>query len=166
MRKRFAIGAVFTLLIALLAIGGTAVAKNGPTNFRAHLSGSGEVPAVNTQAQGQAKFQLNKAGDALDYQLIVANIEDVVVAHIHCGPVDGSGPPVAFLYGPEFPVSPNGILAEGTIVEGDIIPRDDDVCPSSIADFDDLIAQMEAGNTYVNVHTAANPGGEIRGQIH
>ena len=29
----------------------------------------------------------------------------------------------------------------------------------------DLVAQMEAGQTYVNVHTVENPGGEIRGQI-
>jgi hypothetical protein len=30
---------------------------------------------------------------------------------------------------------------------------------------DDLLEQMRAGNTYVNVHTKAHPGGEIRGQI-
>ena len=30
---------------------------------------------------------------------------------------------------------------------------------------EELIAAMEAGNTYVNVHTSANSGGEIRGQL-
>jgi hypothetical protein len=30
---------------------------------------------------------------------------------------------------------------------------------------DDLVAEIDSGNTYVNVHTNAFPGGEIRGQI-
>ena len=31
--------------------------------------------------------------------------------------------------------------------------------------FDSLVSAIRAGNAYVNVHTTANPGGEIRGQI-
>jgi len=47
-----------------------------------------------------------------------------------------------------------------------VIPLADSAnCPGGIADLQELLAQMRAGQTYVNVHTLANPGGEIRGQV-
>lgn len=66
--------------------------QKGPQNFVAPLSGDQEVPPVETNATGLAKFKLNKAGDALSYKLNVANIEDVTQAHIHCGTADVNGP--------------------------------------------------------------------------
>jgi hypothetical protein len=54
-------------------------------NFRAHLSGDEEVPAVDTRARGQTIFQLSKDGSELSYKLIAANIENITQAHIHCG---------------------------------------------------------------------------------
>jgi len=153
---------VFLLLIMAFAIG-TVLAM--PTNFVAHLSGAGEVPPVETQAQGQVKFQLR--GEALNFKLIAANIDNVTQAHIHCGPADANGPVVAFLFGfVAGGVDVNGILSQGSITAADVIARPDSaVCPGGVADFADLIEQMESGNTYVNVHTVANPPGEIRGQI-
>lgn len=154
------------LATALLVVLG-ATASAHPQNFRASLSGDNEVPAVDTSATGQVKFQLNHEGTELDYKLIVANIDGVTQAHIHCGPADANGPVVAFLFGfVDGGVDVNGILAEGTVTPGDVIARPDStVCPGGVADFDDLIEQMMNGNTYVNVHTVANPPGEIRGQI-
>jgi hypothetical protein len=67
-------------------------------NFRAHLSGDEEVPAVDTRAQGQAIFQLSRDGMTLHYKLIVANIEDVLMAHIHLAPAGENGPIVVWLY--------------------------------------------------------------------
>jgi hypothetical protein len=49
-------------------------------NFRAHLSGDEEVPEADTLAQGQIILQLSKDGTALDFMLIVANIEDVLTS--------------------------------------------------------------------------------------
>ena len=90
----------------------------------------------------------------------MANLEDVVQAHIHLAFAGANGPVVAFLYGPVTPSgTTNGVLAEGTITEADLLG------PLAGAELGDLIAAMEAGHTYVNVHTLANPGGEIRGQI-
>ncbi|MBW6533730.1 MAG: CHRD domain-containing protein [Mariniphaga sp.] len=133
-------------------------------SFKAHLSGDQEVPPVETNATGQANFKLSKDGDALHFKLIVANITDVRMAHIHLAPVGENGGVVVWLY----PAGPppeliegkiNGILAEGVITADNL--------GGSLAGepLDALIDELEAGNAYVNVHTNAYPGGEIRGQI-
>ena len=160
----------FTTAVGLggLAVAGSgaAAARGGPQNYRAHLSGDEEVPPVDTNAQGQAVFQLDRARETLSYKLIVANIEDVFMAHIHMAPAGANGPVVAWLYpagGPppvHIPGRFNGVLAEASL------DKDDLVGPLAGMTMDVLISEIEAGNTYVNVHTLANPGGEVRGQIH
>jgi hypothetical protein len=136
-------------------------------SFSAELSGANEVPSVTTDASGSARFHLKKNEDVLRYRVRVANIEDVTMAHIHCGAVGVNGPIVAFLFGPDpAGVDPRRKLASGSILPGDIIAAPDSAaCPGGIANFDELIAKIRAGATYANVHTLANPGGEIRGQI-
>lgn len=167
MRKRFQILAALAALVALtLALVGSAAASSG-RNFRAHLAGRNEVPAVDSSAQGQAIFNLSKDGNSLAFKLIVANIQDVTQAHIHCGAAGVNGPVVAFLYGFGPTVSPDGVLAEGVILAGDVIPRSASAeCPGGLAEFDDLIDKIRSGDAYTNVHTVLNPGGEVRGQIH
>jgi hypothetical protein len=135
------------------------------TNFRAHARGSEEVPPVDTRAQGQAVFQLSADGEALSYQLNVANILNVLQAHIHQAPAGDPGPVVAWLYpsGPPATLIPGrsqGVLAEGVITSADLVG------PLEGMDLDDLLADLRSGNAYVNVHTTAYPPGEIRGQIH
>jgi len=79
---------------------------------------------------------------------------------------------VAFLYGPAAPGGgrSDGVLAEGTITAANLVG------PLAGHPLSDLIAAMEAGNAYVNVHTNDGvappntgpgdiPGGEVRGQI-
>lgn len=138
-------------------------------NFVAPLNPGEEVPAPNlTETKnptGNAVLRLN--GNELSYKLIAANIRNVTQAHIHCGPTGVAGPVVAFLFGfVADGVDPAGILEQGTVTPGDVIPRpSSDACPGGVADFDDLVAQMRAGSAYVNVHTIQNPPGEIRGQI-
>lgn len=147
---------------ALLGGAGVAAARGrGSRNFRTHLSGDEVVPPVDTNAQGQAKFRLNKARDELSFKLNVANIDDVIGAHIHMAATGENGGIVVFLFGEPFadPVTVNGTLAEGTITASDVI--------GAIAgDFEALLTAMAEGNAYVQVHTLANVPGEIRGQIH
>lgn len=145
---------------------------NGPAhrggavkNFVAPLSGDQEVPSVETKATGVAKFKLNKAGDELNYKLNAANIENVLMAHIHLGPAGENGGVVVWLY-PEGGPPPqliagrfNGTLAEGTITADDLVGSLEG------GNLQDLIDAMEDEQTYVNVHTDQNRGGEIRGQI-
>jgi hypothetical protein len=80
------------LALATLAVMGTAIAETPDSkNFVAHLSGDEEVPVRETLAQGQAVFHLSKDGSTLSYKLIVANIENVVAAHIHLGAFGATG---------------------------------------------------------------------------
>jgi hypothetical protein len=163
---------IVLLLFALLTMGAsTAAARGSRDTFRATLSGQEEVPPVDTQASGQAQFQLSSDGATLHFRVVVRNIVDVTQAHIHCGPVGANGPVVAFLYPdappPQLIPGPfSGLLASGALTDASIVPQPDSpVCPGGVATLDDLMAHMRSGNTYVNVHTVAYPGGEIRGQI-
>jgi hypothetical protein len=159
-----------TLIIVLSMLIATSVAYASPAasqNFVAPLSGGEEVPSVDTNARGVATLKLSKSGTELGYKLIVANIQNVTQAHIHCGAAGVNGPVIAFLFGfNPAGVTVNGELAEGTITAANVIPRpDSEACPGGVANFDELLAKMSSGDAYVNVHTIANPGGEIRGQI-
>jgi hypothetical protein len=136
----------------------------GNRNFVTHLSGDEEVPPADTKAQGQAIFQLSKDGTQLSYKLIVANIENVTMAHIHVAPAGVNGPVVVWLYpsGPPpqlIPGRSNGVLATGVITAANLVGQ------LAGQPLNNLVAAMRAGNTYVNVHTSQYPGGEIRGQI-
>jgi hypothetical protein len=155
---------LLALFIVMLLFAGTAMASTGAVDFKAHLSGENEVPAVDTVAQGEAIFKLSDDGTHLHYKLIVANLENTLQSHIHVGAAGANGGVVAFLY-PSAPPAQliegrfSGVLAEGVITAADL--------RGSLAgmSLDALVAQMAAGNTYVNVHTVAYPGGEIRGQV-
>jgi hypothetical protein len=157
------------VLLILVAVSATAAmttisssyAQTIPSTFHAILEGDEEVPPVDSDAKGAAIFRTSNDGTELNYTLIVANIEDVTAAHIHLAPRGENGDIVAFLFDPEEPTEgrTNGVLAEGTITSEDLVG------PLAEATLSELIDEMEAGNTYVNVHTVEHPSGEIRGQI-
>jgi hypothetical protein len=143
---------------------GVANAVHPVLNFRSSLKGENEVPAVETNAQGQAIFQVNRDRSEMKFKVIVANIENVHMAHIHLGQADENGPVVVWLY-PEGP--PPQVIEgrfQGTLAEG-VITADNLVGMLAGSEIEDLIEEIRAGNTYVNVHTTQNPPGEIRGQI-
>ena len=146
---------------------GSSVSSNAKRTFTAHLSGANEVPAVNLDGQGQAIFTLNEDGTELHYKLIVANIKNVTQSHIHCGIPGLNGPVVVFLFGfVAGGVTQDGVLAEGTITSANIIARGSSAaCMGGLATFANLIDKIRNGGAYVNVHTVAFPGGEIRGQL-
>ena len=149
---------VLMLLAALVLLMAVPVQADANRNFAAPLDGGQENPPVATNATGVAKFQLSKDGSSLGFKLIVANIDNVVASHIHCGAVGVNGPVGVTLFSGG-PTSPNGTLAEGTITA----PNAENGC--LWADLDAVVSAMESGGAYVNVHTLANLPGEIRGQI-
>jgi CHRD domain len=173
MRKSYVIGVV--LVLALAAAAAAFAAFNG--NFGTHLAGRNENPARATSAQGQALFALSDDGSSVHYKLIASNIENAFMAHIHMGPRTENGPIVVWLYPSTAPVPGpfgagrhDGVLAEGTFTAANLVG------PLSGHPLSDLIAAVQSGNAYVNVHTNDGvdgintgagdfPGGEIRGQL-
>ena len=147
----------FAAAAAVLGFASTAQAEEF---FRAHLSGDAEVPSVDTRAQGEVKLSVNDAETQLHYELRVANIEDVTQAHIHLAASGTNGPVVLFLFG--FigeGVTRNGLLSATTRTTADLVG------PLVGQPLSALIDEIRSGNAYVNVHTVANPPGEIRGQL-
>ena len=138
----------------------------------APLSGGEEVPARDTNARGNATFEVSADGSQITYKLIVANIDNVTMSHIHLGPAGANGGIVVFLFGPVAAGGgrSNGVIATGTFTAANLI--------GALAGhpLSDLIDAMRAGNAYVNVHTDDGvapsntgpgdfPGGEVRSQI-
>jgi hypothetical protein len=140
-------------------------------NFGTHLTGAEEVPVNDSPAQGSLVAKLSADGSELDYQLMVANIENVTQAHIHCGPVGVNGPIVVWLYPSSPPAqliegTSNGVLNRGTARNADVIARPNSTaCPGGVSTLADVVAKLRTGGAYANVHTVALPPGEIRGQI-
>jgi hypothetical protein len=166
----------------LLAVGG-----NTDINLGTHLRGDEEVLAVapgaphpsDSRAQGQATFRVNDDG-TVDFKLIASNIDNVIMAHIHCGLAGANGPIRMWLSpvigatgaaGPSGAGPHDGILAEGTFNPTGI------TCPAAnVGTLMPLLDAMQAGLVYVNVHTNDGvaptntgpgdfPGGEVRGQL-
>ena len=163
---------IMAVLAGACVLGLGTVALAADSTFLAHLSSDDEVPPNESLAVGNAVFHLSDDGSELDFKLIVAKIENVVQAHIHIAPEGVNGPVVAFLYGPVASAGGrvNGPIGEGTITAANLIG------PLAGRPLSDLVAAIEAGNAYVNVHTSDGdattppgpgdlPGGEIRGQM-
>ena len=162
---------IVLVLTAVLAVLGLALTASAGENFVAPLSGAQEVPARDTPATGVAKFKLREDGAVLLFKVNVENIDNVFAAHIHCGAVGVNGPVGVTL----FMGAPAGGAFDGTLAEGTITAPD----PGNACGWTDLaavLAAIESGNTYVNVHTNDGvappntgpgdfPGGEIRGQV-
>ncbi len=149
----------------------TAVNTGDPLSST-HLKGEHEVPPRETNAQGQAIMKVATDGLSVSFKLIASNISNVVAAHIHIGAVGANGPVVVFLYGnvPPGGGRHDGILSEGTFTAADFVG------PLTGQPMANLLAAIEAGNAYVNVHTNDGvgdtntgpgdfPGGEVRGQV-
>lgn len=132
----------------------------GPTvveRFTASLSGANERPnPVTSSATGTAEFQVFDSIPGVFFKLSVTGIDSVTAAHIH-GPGDtaqAAGVIVNLYTGGTIGARGiTGVLAQGTLP-----------APSGMT-MDSVLTLMRTGRAYVNVHTRANPGGELRGQI-
>jgi len=117
--------------------------RTAPTDqlFVFDLSGAQEVPPVSTPATGGCMGRFNAGASQLSL-VCTHNVDNPTVMHLHQG-VPGVNGPIVYDLGS--PVSP-------------VIATWSGMTPAEVAD-------LLAGNFYVNIHTAGRPAGEIRGQV-
>ena len=149
--------------LVVLAVVTPAWSQQGVLVLRADLSGAEEVPPVSTDTTGTAKFKADQDHTEIEFTLDLDNATDILGiagGHLHCAPVGVNGPVVAFLAGPAPGGFDGSLQIRGTLTQDNVI---NDSCGATI---DDLVQAMRDGSVYVNVHSVAHPGGEVRGQVH
>jgi len=169
-RRRLQLTAVVAV-IAVLGVVGAALATGG-RSVHERLSGYNETPlALSTTGSGKFDGSFSRFSGKFTYKLSYRDLEGAVTqAHIHFGTESQTGGISVFLCtnlgnGPAgtqaCPAAPATIT--GTIKPADVIgPAGQGIGPG---EFDELMDALQAGVTYVNVHSAKYPGGEIRAQI-
>ena len=141
----------------------TAAAIAADQTFTASLDGASEVPKVNSKATADATFTVSPDGNKIEYTLMVRDLTDPTMAHIHVGMPGKNGPVVAALY-PTANAKPakgqeNGQLVQGEITAANLVGPDKGK-PLSV-----LVKAIQDGDAYVNIHTQEHKSGEIRGQL-
>jgi len=131
----------------MAASGGAMAAAPASANMvrmGATLSGRESVPPVMTQGSGQADVMFDRASKKLSWTVNYSGLSGPpTMAHFHTAKPGANGPvAVPIASGP----MPSPMKGEATLTDAQA-------------------QQLMAGDMYVNIHTDANKGGEIRGQV-
>jgi len=138
---------------ALLLVPAAAIAA--PITYSTMLSGANQVPPVVSNGSGTAVVTLD--GNMLSININYANISaPAIAAHIHCCAPLGTNAPVVLPF-PNFPNATSGQYSN--VFDLSTFAFTGGVNETT------LIAGLNSGATYVNIHDINNPGGEIRGQL-
>lgn len=114
--------------------------------FHASLDADQEVEDIMSDATGLASFNLSKTGMQVNYTVVVDGLSGAITgAHLHNAPAGMNGDVIVNLTDD----------VDGNLISGSFNPQD----------FPGLLEAMEMDEIYINVHTAANASGEIRGQL-
>ena len=133
------------LVAATLAGCGMMRPSNKIDIYVASLSGAQEVPPAMTQGTGSGEFMLNTNTNMLSWKVTYSGMSGAVMAgHIHGPAAMGANAGVMI------PFTGN-MNSQPIMGEKQLTP--------------DQVASIASGRTYVNLHTAKYPGGEIRGQL-
>lgn len=159
MRRGFLYG-LMTLALVAGATSAPSAQSSGVQTLTAVLSGGGEAPnAVNTGAYGFATITINPGSGEVTWVIDVFNFPTGLTAsHIHVGSFNTAGPIII-----DFAPQPLGVSGPFRISGSTtaFIARP----VAGIRSMQEAMVAIAAGNTYVNVHSQLNPGGEIRGQL-
>ncbi len=133
-----------SLLAAAITIGGLSTASAAMVDFHATLTGQSEVPPTTTSGSGDVLATLDTKTRKLSYTMTYMGLSGpATAAHFHGPAAAGANAGVVVPIGnnPASPISASATLTDAQIKD------------------------LEAGRWYANIHTEANKGGEIRGQL-
>ena len=124
-----------------------APSQAAPQSFKVTLTGAQQVPPVQTSATATADLSYDPATRVVTWSVTYSGLSGpATMAHFHGPAAAGkNGPPVIWLTEKGKPVE-SPIKGEATLTP-------------------EQAQQFSAGEWYINVHTQANPGGEVRGQV-
>ena len=131
-----------SLFSAVVLLAGCAAMGGGDT-VQVRMTGAAEVPPVTTSASGSGSITVGE-DRSVSGSFKLQNAAQILVAHIHVGPADKTGPiiiPLQKTADNEWVVTPGAKLTESQY------------------------QSYKAGGLYVNFHSAQYKGGEIRGQL-
>ncbi len=138
-RFRLARTLLFGLALSACAMGGSKAAE-----FQGTMTGAAEVPPKTTSGSGMATATLDPATKVLTYHVTYSGLSGpATAAHFHGPAAAGTNAGVVVPF-----KAPVTSPIDGTVTLTDA-----------------QVADLTAGKWYANIHTAANPGGEIRGQM-
>ena len=133
-------------IAAVITVTGFAASAQQAVTYKAHLTAKEEVPPNASTATGDGTFVLNPATKELTWDVKFSGLTGAATAaHIHGPAAAGANAGVVVPFDP--PKAASGEIK------------------GSKALTDDQIADLKAGRYYANIHTDANKGGEIRGQL-
>jgi CHRD domain len=139
---------LWAILACVLWLGAPLLASAAPMSFKVKLDGAQQVPPVQTEGTGTADLTYDPATKVLTWNVTFSGLSGpATMAHFH-GPA-----PAGKNAGVEIWISTKGKTEAPSPLKGQATLTDAQA------------ADLMAGNLYINVHTAKNPNGEIRGQV-
>jgi len=118
-----------------------------PESFQVQLTGAQQAPAVTTDGMGTADLTFNPSTRMLSWTITYSMLSGpVLMAHMHGPAAEGKNAKVALW-----------LTKRGSPVHNPIKGKAKLTAAQA--------KQFEAGRWYINIHTKAHPGGEIRGQV-
>ncbi len=144
-----------------------------PMTFVGNLSGANEVPPIASPGTGLATIVLDPTAETIQINATFSGLtSNDTAAHIHCCADLGTNAGVATTL-PAFPLFPLGVtsgnyvsavfdLTQPLIYNPAFVTLEGGTIAQAEAA---LIAGIEGGQAYFNIHTMNNPGGEIRSQL-
>jgi hypothetical protein len=146
MKIRFQTG-MAALALALVAFAAAPSAVAGTTTYHVSLNGKSEVPSTDTKGTGTGVVKYDDATKELSWNIKYSGLTgDAIAAHFH---------------GPAKPGVAAGVMVPAAMKGAPLVSP---IIGSAMLT-DDQAKALTGGEMYFNIHTQANPNGEIRGQV-